>query len=120
MLSDGLRQNLCQSRIAALIPLSEVPAEACRIDAGGHIVAPGLIDLQIYGAGGRLFSAEPTTGTQHAIGEAILASGTTGFMLTLATNPMDVYFRAIDAVKTGAHPAFQMTRSASHSFPRVC
>ena len=92
-------------RIAALIPLSEVPAEACRIDAGGHIVAPGLIDLQIYGAGGRLFSAEPTTGTQHAIGEAILASGTTGFMLTLATNPMDVYFRAIDAVKTGAHPA---------------
>lgn len=91
--------------IEALVPFAEVPADTHRIDADGYIVAPGLIDLQIYGAGGRLFSAEPTPDTLNAIGDAILASGTTGFMLTLASNPPDVYFKALDAVKTAAHPS---------------
>ena len=91
--------------IKALVPRSEVPADAQLIEADNHIVAPGLIDLQIYGAGGRLFAADPTPETLHHIGETILASGTTGFMLTLATNPMEVYPRALDAVKADAHPA---------------
>lgn len=93
------------NRIEAILHPSELPENVRIVDAGGGVVAPGLIDLQIYGAGGHLFAADTRTDTLRAIGDCIVASGTTGFMLTLATNTPAVYQSALSCVKQEAHPA---------------
>lgn len=69
------------------------------IDAQDNYVVPGFIDLQIYGAGGRLFSADPTTESLRIIEQTLLTQGTTGFLLCLATNTPAVFNAAIQAMK---------------------
>ena len=64
-----------------------------------YIVIPGFIDLQIYGAGGKLFSAEPTVESLTHIEEALLGTGTTGFLACIATNSSDVFNACITAAK---------------------
>lgn len=92
-------------RIEAILMPGDLPADIRTVDVAGSTVAPGLIDLQIYGAGGHLFAADTTASALQTIGDTIVASGTTGFMLTLATNRTDVYQRALDTVKREPHPA---------------
>ena len=55
------------------------------IDCGGNYLSAGLIDLQIAGAGGYLFSASPTQQALKAITGAITESGTTGFLIVIPT-----------------------------------
>jgi N-acetylglucosamine-6-phosphate deacetylase len=83
----------------------EVPADAEKIDCNGLTIAPGLIDLQIYGGGGYLFSNAPSAKALKAMTEALLRSGTTAFCPTLATNSMEIFYEAIKVVKENPHPA---------------
>lgn len=76
-----------------------------KIDCNNLIIAPGFIDLQIYGAGGYLFSNAPSPEALHAMAKALVSSGTTGFYPTLATNSMDIFLQAIKVVKENLHPA---------------
>jgi N-acetylglucosamine-6-phosphate deacetylase len=76
-----------------------------KIDCKNQIIAPGLIDLQIYGGGGYLFSNAPSGKALIAMADALLKSGTTGFYLTLATNSMEIFHEAIKVVKENPHPA---------------
>jgi N-acetylglucosamine-6-phosphate deacetylase len=69
------------------------------VDAGGALVAPGFIDLQLYGSGGNLVSAYPTVETLKQMDEDLISKGTTGFLACLATNSLEVFYRAIDAAK---------------------
>lgn len=62
-------------------------------------VLPGLIDLQIYGAGGKLFSAEPTVESLKIIEDDLLKKGTTGFLACMATNAPEVFKACITAAK---------------------
>lgn len=94
-----------ESGIIDVIEPGEIPADAVVVDCEGAFVAPGLIDLQIYGAGGRLFSAQPDAGALKTIADAIVQSGTTGFLITLATNSVPVYRDAIATVRYNPHPA---------------
>lgn len=64
-----------------------------------HLVVPGFVDLQIYGAGGRLFSAEPTAETLSIMEDDLLSKGTTGFLACMATNTPDVFNACIEAAK---------------------
>jgi len=41
-------------KITAIVSDNEIPNDAEKIDLQGAFVAPGLIDLQLYGSGGRL------------------------------------------------------------------
>ncbi len=91
--------------IKALIDPSTLPQQAVVEDCSGHYIAPGLIDLQIYGGGGYLFSDKPSVQALKAMADALVKSGTTGFMLTLATNSMDIFREAIQVVKNNPHPA---------------
>lgn len=93
------------NRIEAIVPLSEVPADAQITDATGLLLAPGFIDLQIYGAGGYLFGNAPSAEALRAITDAIVRSGTTSFMLTLATNELHTYFTAFAVAKEHPYPA---------------
>lgn len=64
-----------------------------------QLVVPGFIDLQIYGAGGRLFSAEPTVESLAIIEDDLLKKGTTGFLACMATNTPEVFNECIKAAK---------------------
>lgn len=64
-----------------------------------HYLVPSFIDLQIYGAGGRLFSMYPSAETLHTMYEECLKSGTAQFLVTIATNTLEVIKAGIDAIK---------------------
>jgi len=81
--------------ISGLIDDAHIPQQANVTDCKGAFIAPGLLDLQIYGGGGYLFSANPTAESLHAIADALVAQGTTGFLITLATNSMEVFMEAV-------------------------
>jgi len=91
--------------IKAILDSTDLPPGAQVIDCGGAWLSSGLIDLQIYGAGGYLFSAQPTADVLHAICDAIVKTGTTGFLLTMATNSLEVFSKAIKTVQDHPHPA---------------
>jgi N-acetylglucosamine-6-phosphate deacetylase len=63
------------------------------------LIAPGFLDLQIYGFGGDLFSAYPTVDTLKQMDHYLISKGTTGFLACLATNSLEVFYKAIDAAK---------------------
>lgn len=63
------------------------------------LTVPGFIDLQIYGAGGRLFSASPTVESLQIIEDDLLKKGTTGFLACMATNTPEVFNECIKAAK---------------------
>jgi len=64
-----------------------------------NLIIPGFIDLQIYGAGGRLFSADPTVESLTIIEDDLLKKGTTGFLACIATNTPEVFNACISAAK---------------------
>ncbi len=91
--------------IKGIIDEKAIPLNAIRIDCQNSFLAPGLIDLQIYGGGGHLFSNEPTKTALKSMINSLVSSGTTGFLLTLATNSLNVFREAISIVKQNPHPA---------------
>lgn len=82
-----------------------IPAAAEIIDYSGYYVSPGLIDLQIAGGGGYLFSENPSEKALDAITKSIIESGTTGFLLAAPTNSFQVYREIIRVLKQNPHPA---------------
>ena len=63
------------------------------------ILAPAFIDIQIYGASSRLFSAYPSADTLHKMKEHCASGGTKYFLPTIATNSGEVFKKGIDAIK---------------------
>ncbi len=92
-------------RIETLVDQSEVPDAAEKINCENNFLAPGLIDLQIAGAGGYLFSANPNARSLKIIADAIVKTGTTGFLIAIPTNTFEVYHEVIKTVKENPHPA---------------
>jgi N-acetylglucosamine-6-phosphate deacetylase len=82
-----------------------LPAETTVTDCRGALVTSGLIDLQIAGSGGALFSANPDSRSLEKITDTIILSGTTGFLLALPTNTADVYTEAFKTIREHPHPA---------------
>ncbi len=62
-------------------------------------IIPALIDLQLYGAGGKLLSEFPEKETIEKIYEYCLEGGTSFFQPTIASQSMDIIYASIDAVK---------------------
>lgn len=67
--------------------------------ANTNLILPGFIDLQIYGAAGKLFSAEPSLANIRIIEDQLLQEGTTGFLICLATNTPEVFNKCISVIK---------------------
>lgn len=63
------------------------------------IILPAFIDLQIYGADGKLFSVFPTAETLTLIHQYCCEGGAYWFQPTVATNTTEVFKKAIDGVK---------------------
>ncbi len=91
IVSDGM--------IETVIPSSLIHSEGIVTDFGNAIIAPGFIDLQIYGAHGRLLAAYPDTETVYETVKYCTKGGAPNCMPTVATNTYQVIFKTIDAVK---------------------
>ena len=78
---------------------TDIPDEYEVKDLGGNNIAPAMIDLQIYGGNGYLFSANPSIEAIEATYNYCLQGGASKFLLTAATNTREVFSKAISVVK---------------------
>jgi N-acetylglucosamine-6-phosphate deacetylase len=92
-------------RITGFSDPSSIPPDVLTVDCKGLLVTPGLIDLQIAGGGGFLFSGNTSPEALQAITAAILRSGTTGFLLALPTNTHEIISSAFKTIRENPHPA---------------
>ncbi|HEY9341289.1 MAG TPA: N-acetylglucosamine-6-phosphate deacetylase [Hanamia sp.] len=91
--------------IKGLEEVGSIPPDVTKVDCTDYFIAPGFIDLQIYGGGGYLFSNQPSAAALKSMADGLVATGTTGFYVTLATNSMEIFREAIKVVKENPHPA---------------
>ncbi len=88
------------SRISAVLPELDIPdSVTVRHDLEGHVLAPGLIDIQVNGGGGVMFNDVPTIKTIRTMAAAHHRFGTTGFMPTLISTDFATMRTAIEAVR---------------------
>lgn len=85
-------------KIAGIVPEKEIPSSHTIEDVDGHYLAPALIDMQIYGGNGKMFSHETTTAALQSTYEYCLAGGCGHFMITMATNSIEKFVAGIDKV----------------------
>lgn len=95
VIKDGLIERVCHR--------SELPAECEQRDAGGALVSPGFIDVQLNGCGGVQFND-----TLEALSLETLAimqkanekSGCTSFLPTLITSSDELMIRAVEVMRS--------------------
>lgn len=85
--------------VLGLVNQADVPPEASRQDFPACILAPALMDIQIYGGYGQMFSLDPSVDSLEATYRYCLNGGASHFQATVATNSLDLMHRAIDAVR---------------------
>ncbi|MDI6025044.1 N-acetylglucosamine-6-phosphate deacetylase [Corticibacterium sp. UT-5YL-CI-8] len=91
LVSDG--------RVFGILPTGNVPADAQRVDAGGGLLVPGFIDLQVNGGGGVMLNDVPTVDGLLQICSAHAQFGTTALLPTLITDTPDITTATIEAGK---------------------
>ena len=100
---EKILSNKCvlteNNKIIGIISAEEIPDAAQKIDLKGHLIAPALMDLQIYGGNGHLFGEYPSVKALEATYQYCLAGGAAHFMPTVATNSERIMLEAIQAVK---------------------
>ena len=86
--------------IEAVVPVAAIPANTDRYDLQGNFLVPAFIDLQLYGGNGLLFSQALNEEAIRATDAYCVTGGCTGFLLTLATNSIDVFLKGIAVAKS--------------------
>ncbi len=81
-----------------VLPVISLPKDT-RIDSHCSLLVPAFIDIQIYGAGKKLFSAFPSADSLKILYEHCLSGGTQLFLPTVATNTLEVFYKCIDAIR---------------------
>nr|MBC7612528.1 N-acetylglucosamine-6-phosphate deacetylase [Pseudopedobacter sp.] len=89
---------LIENGVITQLDQKEIPTNYKIIKA--DIVSLGLLDLQIYGAGKTLFSADLSHESLEEMESALINQGCTGFLATLATNSDEVFLKAIAVAKS--------------------
>ncbi|MDH7461169.1 N-acetylglucosamine-6-phosphate deacetylase [Chitinophagaceae bacterium 26-R-25] len=85
--------------IKDVVAQSELPSGLKVHDLGSAIISPAFIDLQIYGANGKLVSEYPTEEAITDLYNYCRDGGAAFCMPTVATNHYDVFKKAIDAIR---------------------
>lgn len=85
--------------IKEIIPVQSLPSSLSIQHYDDCILAPAFIDLQIYGAYGKLLSVFPAADSLFKLQEYCEKSGTAFCLPTIATNTAAIFFKCIDAVR---------------------
>ena len=85
--------------IKGVMPLSLLPPGIVQEKFTNSFIAPAFIDLQIYGAYGKLLAAYPETDSLLKLNEYCRKGGAAFCLPTVATNTLEIFHRSIDAVK---------------------
>lgn len=85
--------------IEDLVKIASLSPAIKKRDFPGHFIAPAFIDLQIYGAGGKLLAAHPGKEALQEIVRYSSEGGAAFCLPTVATNTREVFFQSIDAVR---------------------
>ncbi len=83
--------------IEAIVPEIETVGDRQRIELAGGVLAPGFIDAQVNGGGGRMLNDDPTPEAMTIIAEGHRPFGTTSLLPTLITDKDDATAKAITA-----------------------
>ncbi len=76
------------------------------LDAGGRLICPGFVDLQVNGGGGVFLTEDPSVEAVERIARAHLPFGTTAMLPTVVTADEPAMAQALAAVKESiARPA---------------
>jgi N-acetylglucosamine-6-phosphate deacetylase len=97
----GIYKNqilLIEDGVITSLNAKEIPPGFKELKA--DLVCPGFLDLQIYGAGNTLFSADLSHESLEEMENVLIKQGCTGFLTTLATNSDEVFLKAIEVAKT--------------------
>ncbi|MEZ0452273.1 N-acetylglucosamine-6-phosphate deacetylase [Sphingobacterium thalpophilum] len=97
---------LQEGRVVGIVADNDVPAGYQPFAVDGCNLCAGLVDLQLYGDGMDLYSAELSLDSLQRISEGLIDKGTTSYMMTLATNTMEVFREAIQVAEGFHHDAF--------------
>lgn len=73
------------------------------VDAGGRMICPGFVDLQVNGGGGALLTERPDMGSLARMTQAHLRFGTTSMLPTVVTSDEERMLRALEVVGRAAH-----------------
>lgn len=85
------------NKVISVVPASD--AGTALINFPNAFIAPAFIDLQIYGAGNKLFAVYPEKDALVKLVDCCRSGGAAFCMPTVATNHYDVFYKCIDAVK---------------------
>ncbi|OJW15779.1 MULTISPECIES: N-acetylglucosamine-6-phosphate deacetylase [unclassified Mucilaginibacter] len=98
-ITEGKAVLIEGNKIKAIVNEQSIPADAVKKNLNGAYLAPGFIDLQIYGSGGKLFAGKPEIAALQRMEDDLLNQGTTGFFATIGTNTNDIVEAGIDTAK---------------------
>lgn len=87
--------------VVSFADAADYPAAGINYDFSGSSMAPAFIDLQLYGASGKLFNNVQDLETLAAIHALNLPGGTTRYLVTIPTSSADTIYKAIDIVREG-------------------
>ena len=76
------------------------PTHLPSIDLEGKVIAPGFIDLQVNGGGGKYASMDPSEKSFRQILDAHLKEGTTSLLLTITSSASNTRRDALDITRT--------------------
>lgn len=96
--------------------VATIPSSQCDSDL---ILCPGLIDLQVNGAGGILFNKSPDLISLAAIGETLARFGTTGWLATIVTDSIETMKLAADAVSQGIRDPMSGVKGIHFEGPHI-
>jgi N-acetylglucosamine-6-phosphate deacetylase len=85
--------------IADIVPLSSLDSTLIAENFNDAIIAPAFIDLQIYGAYGKLLAVYPEAASLYKLNEYCNKGGAAFCLPTVATNTKEIFHQCIDAVK---------------------
>jgi len=87
------------SIIDSLLPVSAINSSQRVENFQGCMIVPAFIDLQIYGAGGKLLAVYPEPASLQVLHDHCVKGGAAFCMPTVATNTNEVFHQCIDAVR---------------------
>lgn len=86
-------------KITTIIPGSSYNGDVAVKSFPGSILAPAFLDLQIYGAFGRLLTVYPEPESLSRLNQYCRQGGAAYCLPTVATNTYEVFNKSIDAVR---------------------